>query len=92
MDSRMRNRVSCYISEDLLYHQAETVFEQIVHCLSFKIIQPLRPLITTYLSVLFTYSKLIIFPIERVLIMTRDHTWVILSCYTGYGNTEILPH
>lgn len=44
MDSRMRNRVSCYISEDLLYHQAETVFEQIVHCLSFKIIQPLHAL------------------------------------------------
>lgn len=35
MDSRMRNRVSCYVSEDLLCQQEETVFEQIAHCLSF---------------------------------------------------------
>lgn len=35
MDFRMRNRVSCYVSDELLYHQAETVFEQVVHCLSF---------------------------------------------------------
>lgn len=35
MDSRMRNRVSRYVSEDLLCQQEETVFEQIAHRLSF---------------------------------------------------------